>query len=285
MPDPFEQMRLPDTPLDPDPIFGARLRTRVERALAQPKGATMTQLPVDDHGGPRHGDVGYVSLWVPDAIAASEFFAEVLGWHYGPASGPGGRQVEGQSLHHGLWSVPGTHTLFLCFAVDSVDDGIERVRRAGGTAAEPTEEPSGLIAECVDDQGVQFALFTPPGGVSVGAAPAEHGGRHGDLAYITMEVPDSARTRAFYAEVLGWDFAPGRVEDGWVAAGVAPAVGISGGHDATTTVPMYRVDDIDAAVAAVRSKGGTSTDPAAQPYGVTAECADAQGTRFYLGQL
>ena len=61
--------------------------------------------------------------------------------------------------------------------------------------------------------------------------------------------------------------------------------GMHGGHDVATGVPMYRVDDIEAAVARVRAAGGTATDPERQPYGISAECVDDQGTRFYLGQL
>jgi predicted enzyme related to lactoylglutathione lyase len=61
-------------------------------------------------------------------------------------------------------------------------------------------------------------------------------------------------------------------------------IGIHGGHDVVTGVPMYRVDDIHAAVAAVRVGGGTATDPEQQPYGISATCTDDQGTRFYLGQ-
>ena len=65
----------------------------------------------------------------------------------------------------------------------------------------------------------------------------------------------------------------------------APMSGLQGGHPQPTVVPMYQVDDIEAAVAAVRRLGGTSTDPEAQPYGISAECSDDQGTSFYLGQL
>jgi predicted enzyme related to lactoylglutathione lyase len=60
---------------------------------------------------------------------------------------------------------------------------------------------------------------------------------------------------------------------------------LSGGHDVTTVLPMYRVDDIDDAVARVRAAGGSATDPENQPYGLSSECVDDQGTRFYLGQL
>jgi uncharacterized glyoxalase superfamily protein PhnB len=70
-----------------------------------------------------------------------------------------------------------------------------------------------------------------------------------------------------------------------IALGATPMVGISGGHARATTVPMYRVDDIAAAVSAVRHAGGTATDPEVQPYGTTSTCTDDQGTRFYLGEL
>jgi predicted enzyme related to lactoylglutathione lyase len=61
--------------------------------------------------------------------------------------------------------------------------------------------------------------------------------------------------------------------------------GLSGGHADVTVVPMWRVDDIEAAVARVRAAGGRATDPERQPYGISSDCEDDQGTRFYLGQL
>ncbi|ORA22380.1 hypothetical protein BST12_09425 [Mycobacterium angelicum] len=54
----------------------------------------------------------------------------------------------------------------------------------------------------------------------------------------------------------------------------------------SVTVPMWTVADIDVAVARVRETGGTVLqEPARQPYGVSAECADNQGARFYLGEF
>jgi uncharacterized protein len=122
----------------------------------------------------------------------------------------------------------------------------------------------------------------------VAAAPTT-GARPGDLTYVTLRVPDSVRARAFYGAVLGWEFTPGRVEDGWTVrrdgADVHPMVGLWGGSDQPpAAVPMYLVDDIDTAVAAVRAAGGTSTEPEKQSYGISAECVDDQGLTFYLGQ-
>ncbi len=62
-------------------------------------------------------------------------------------------------------------------------------------------------------------------------------------------------------------------------------MGLSGGHEGATNVPMYCVDNVRAAVARVRSAGGEATEPELQPYGETSTCVDDQGTRFYLGQF
>jgi uncharacterized glyoxalase superfamily protein PhnB len=235
--------------------------------------------------GLRHGDIGYVSLWLPDVERAATFFSSVLSWRYGPVRGPQGRQVEGLSLHHGLWGGVDPPTLFCCFAVDDIDAATARAVDAGGAAEAPRAEPFGVVSECTDDQGVRFALFHPPGGVVPASTPPSQINAQGELAYVTMEVVDSARARAFYGEVLGWRFSGGRVDDGWQVDDVAPMVGLSGGHPVATTVPLYRVDDIAAAVEAVRTARGTATDPEPQPYGITATCTDDQATRFYLGQL
>lgn len=228
----------------------------------------------------RHGDLAYVSLWVHDVERASSFFGSVLGWRYAA----NGRQVEGQSLAHGLWAgEPEAPTLFLCIAVDDLDAAVGRVRAAGGTAEAPSEEPYGWVADCTDDQGMRFALYgasTDPAGTR---GPV-NGERNGDVSYVTVEVVDSQRFRDFFGAVVGWRFSPGRVDDGWGAEDTVPMIGIHGGHERTTGVPMYRVDDIHAAVAAVRANGGTSTDVEEQPYGLSATCTDDQGTRFYLGQ-
>ena len=85
--------------------------------------------------------------------------------------------------------------------------------------------------------------------------------------------------------MLGWRFSPGRVENGWQVDDVRPGTGIRGGQDRATGVPMYLVDDIGSAVQRVRTVGGTASEPERQPYGVTSDCVDDQGTRFFLGEL
>jgi predicted enzyme related to lactoylglutathione lyase len=225
----------------------------------------------------RQGDVGYAWLTVPDPDRAAAFYAAVLGWEYEPGYAPGGRNVVGRSVPMGIGR--GEGGWHLSYAVDDVAAAVERVRAAGGTATDPEDRPYGQAANCVDVQGAVFALH-PAGS---GPRSAENGARPGDLSYLTLEVVDSAGFREFYGSVLGWTFTSGRAEDGWSVPGVSPMTGMQGGHAASAAIPMWKVDDVAAAVRRVRAAGGTATDPAAQPYGTTAECTDDQGLRFYLG--
>ena len=237
--------------------------------------------------GVRHGDVGYASLWVPDADRAARFYSEVLGWRCEPNQRGEGWAVTGLSLHHGIH---GGHTqpgLFLSYAVSDLTAAVDAVRRSGGTASEPVDEPWGRTAMCADVSGLPFAVYSPPAGVSGGDGPGRpaNGRLPGDLAYITMHTGDSASARDFYTSVLGWGWQPGRVDDGWTAQDPVPMTGVAGGQERIFVIPMYRVDDVTEAVARVRALGGTATEPDPQPYGITADCEDDQGTRFYLGQL
>jgi predicted enzyme related to lactoylglutathione lyase len=229
----------------------------------------------------REGDVGYVSLWVPDTDRAADFYTDVLGWSVAREHR---NQVQGTTPAVGMASRRDEPNLFCCFAVDDVRAAAERVRAAGGVAGELSPESYGVVVECTDDQGTPFALYQEPAD-HVGVRPPPNGRRPGDLGYLTLEVVDSARARAFYGSVLGWQVAAGRVEDGWQVADTVPMIGLSGGHERARAIPMWLVDDVVAAVRAVRSAGGVATEPQTQPYGITSECTDDQGLRFYLGQL
>jgi predicted enzyme related to lactoylglutathione lyase len=230
----------------------------------------------------RHGDTAYVSLWVPDVERAAAFFATVLGWD-AVGSGPG-RQVPDTTPPQGMWTVDGPPSFMCCYAVDDIASALDRVTRGGGEAGETSVEPYGTVAMCSDDQGARFALVELPAGPAAGDPPP-HGVRAGDIAYVSMETPDSAAARAFYGSVLGWEYSGGRSSDGWNVERAAPMTGLGGGAARPAVRPMFLVDDIDAAVQRVRAAGGTSTDAARRPYGLEADCVDDQGTRFYLGLL
>ena len=49
----------------------------------------------------QHGDVGYVSVWTPDADRAAAFYGHVLGWEFDPIT----HQVTNTEQHIGIFSV------------------------------------------------------------------------------------------------------------------------------------------------------------------------------------
>ncbi len=225
----------------------------------------------------RHGDVVHVALKTPDVDRTRSFYADVLGWSYLPDG-----RVDGSVPSIGFRA--GTSQMTCAFAVTDLTAALGRLRAAGGEAGEIERHPWGTVAECTDDQGTPLRLHEVPADAG-GSPPPASGRRPGDLSYLTLEVVDSARARAFYNAVLGWQVAPGHVEDGWQVQDTAPMTGLSGGHERATAVPVWTVSDVAAAVAAVRGQGGSATDPHREPYGTVAECIDDQGLRFSLAQL
>lgn len=227
----------------------------------------------------QHGDVGYVSVWAPDAERAAAFYGHVLGWTYDPATG----QVTNTRQPIGISGVAGAGTLFCCYAVTDLDGARRAIVSGGGEPGQTREFDFGTVLEATDPTGAPFAVFLPAGETP---RPELNGSGPGELSYITYEVPDSTTFKQFYSRVLFWTFEPGRIDDGWGVQGSRPMSGMAGGAEQTTTVPMWTVADIDAAVSRVIEAGGTVLQqPSRQDYGVMAECTDDQGCRFYLGQF
>jgi uncharacterized glyoxalase superfamily protein PhnB len=163
-------------------------------------------------------------------------------------------------------------------SVSDVDGCMASARSAGATVERaPADTPHGRTGVVVDPYGHRWILQDH----ASGAAKS----RPGDTVYLTLQVPDGARARDFYEAVLGWSAAPGRVPDGWQIEGTTPMVGIGGGSSEPGAVPMYAVDDIEVAVAAVRTAGGQAGEIEQQSFGVSALCRDDQGLPFWLGQL
>lgn len=227
----------------------------------------------------RHGDIGYISVWAPDADRAAAFYGHVLGWTYDPVS----HQVTNTDLPTGIFGVAGRPTLFCCYAVADLTAARAAIVEAGGAVGESREFDFGTVLDATDSQGAAFAVFEPVAGRK---RPQLNGSGPGEVSYVTYEVADSAAFRDFYGRVLGWTFEPGRVKDGWQVSDVHPMSGAAGGSAHPSVVPMWTVTDIEAAVARVREAGGTVlAEPSRQPYGVSAECTDDQGGRFYLGEF
>ncbi len=146
----------------------------------------------------QHGDVGYVSVWTPDADRAAAFYGHVLGWTYDPST----HQVTNTTQHIGIFSVPGPRTLFCCYAVADLQGARQAILDGGGTVDEPQQFDFGTVLGATDSQGTAFAVFQPVPGEP---RPALNGSGPGELSYITYEVTDSTAFKAFYSRVLYLD--------------------------------------------------------------------------------
>jgi uncharacterized protein len=102
-----------------------------------------------------------------------------------------------------------------------------------------------------------------------------------DLGYFTIPVGDIDRGKAFYGELLGWQFEAG---DSYAHVGnTSPPGGLNlekGSHPRL----WFRVDDINAAVGRVRDLGGEAGEPKESDSGWASDCRDDQGTHFSLWQ-
>ena len=301
MADPFLTLSAPVEPVAPDPAFATALRARIARALNLPPGVVVSTQTMETATAATTVITPYLA--VADARRALQWYADALGAR--PLGEPtvmpdgrvghaeiavGGARVMLSDEHPEIGVVAPQQgagaTVTLHVDVPDVDALVARAVGAGAVLErQPADNPYGRIGVVRDPFGHRWMLNTPPAVPQHGHATDGAAAAPGDVVYVTMEMPDSARARAFYGAVLGWTFHPGRVEDGWGVDSPAPMTGLSGGHERPAIVLMYQVDDIEAAVARVRAAGGTSTDPEVQPYGISAECTDDQGTRFYLGQI
>ena len=161
----------------------------------------------------RQGDVGYVSLWVPDAERAATFFSAVLGWSYLPYVPGQTRQVgAANSTTACMAATTGAPSSLSMSSTTWTMPSTGCAPRVAGPMRPPTE-PYGL-SPCASTSRGHPSPSTSRRRARGPAAGAQRQ-RQGDVSYITMEVRDSAAVRAFYGAVLGWHFAPGRVEDGW----------------------------------------------------------------------
>jgi uncharacterized glyoxalase superfamily protein PhnB len=300
MTDPFEALREPVRPADPDPGFAGRLRQRLTREVFAPPGGTMSQ----QTGATR---VEREPAWPPtltpyivvsDARRAMDWYVEVFGAQrrgelhvnadgtIGHAEVGIGDAVLMLAEASGLWPdvpvrapvSPATFSHTLHLEVDDVDGTTERARRSGASVErEPADQPYGRGAVIVDPFGHRWMLLRPP-------ARATRL-RQGDVANVTMVARDTLAAKTFYEAVLQVPFSSGH-PGAWRTGETRPPLGIVPPRGAAEPEVQlsYRVDDIAAAVERVRAAGGRADEPGRRQYGLTAECADDQGATFRLWQ-
>jgi uncharacterized glyoxalase superfamily protein PhnB len=299
MTDPFEALREPITPVDPDPEFARRLRQRLTREVFASPGGTMSQQTVVTRveREPAWPPALTPYIVVSDARRAMDWYVEVFGAQrrgelYVNADGTIGHAEVGIgdavlmfAEASGLWpevpvrapDSPATFSHSLHLEVDDVDASTERARRSGASVErEPADQPYGRSSVIVDPFGHRWILLRRP-------ARATRL-RQGDVANVMMVARDAHRAKEFYQAVLQVPFSSGH-PGAWRTEETRPPLGTSSRPGAEPEVQLsYRVDDIAAAVERVRAAGGHADEPRRMPYGLLAECVDDQGATFRLWQ-
>ncbi len=299
MTDPFEALREPVTPADPDPGFAGRLRMRLTREVFAAPGGTMPQQTVVTRAGrePAWPPALTPYIVVSDARRAMDWYVEVFGAQrrgephvnadgtIGHAEVGIGDAVLMFAEASGLWpdvpvrapDSPATFSHTLHLEVHDVDGTTERARHGGASVErEPADQPYGRSSVIVDPFGHRWMLLRPPGRATRL--------RQGDVANVTMAARDAHRAKKFYEAVLQVPFSSGH-PGAWRTDETRPPLGIRPSEDAEPEVQLsYRVDDIAAAVERVRAAGGRADEPERKPYGLLSECADDQGATFRLWQ-
>jgi uncharacterized glyoxalase superfamily protein PhnB len=108
---------------------------------------------------PHPGDTVHVSLNVPDAARARDFYEAVLDWSLYERPDGAGWAADGVTpavdIHGDRLDQPGAVPTY---AVDDLEVTLAAVRTAGGTAGEIEQRHEGRVALCRDDQGLPFRV-------------------------------------------------------------------------------------------------------------------------------
>jgi len=310
MTDPFDALRITDSPLDPRPDFADELRRTITANLETDM--TQTDTPVTTQTSNTQTITAYIS--VRNAAAAIAFYVEAFdAVEVSRLVGDDGRigHAEitiGSSKLMLADEYPeidvvgpqtrGGPTCSFTIEVPDVDASFARAVAAGATVERPVADQfhGNRMGWVRDPFGHRWTLSTPiadfdraeyaRAGREAGFELIESAQlkRHapGDLYYFTLPVHDMAKAQAFFAAVLGWQFDD--PERGHVVNITAPPGGVRQVEPDASTRPelWFVVDDIHVAVAKVRELGGTAQDPVLYDSGWSADCVDDQGTTFNL---
>lgn len=319
MADPLDALRLPESPVSPNPAFAAQLRGRLAALLdPKPLGGTMTDLD----NTPRSGLLLRPYLVVDGADRAIAFYTTVFGARVVGEliRGDDGRvghselEIAGNRLfladaypEYGIPAPDPAVGVSLHLEVADADAVVARAAAAGATVLQAVEDRfygsrSGTVR---DPFGHQWQIDAP-GTVSSTAAEREQEMADGGFAYetidlgkrapipgatpaqapsigyFTVDVPDGARAAAFFGALLGWNTEIGSQPDGFHVGNIDPPGGIQGDGTAPGMTIYFRVADVAAAAARVRELGGTVLEEAGYGSGRNARCLDDQGVPFQL---
>jgi predicted enzyme related to lactoylglutathione lyase len=108
-------------------------------------------------------ELGYLTLPVKDVSRAAKFYGTLFGWTF-VMQGLQGAHVNNTKFPLGLIGKGPAHARFVFFRVEDIVAAKAKLVSLGGSVTEESENPSGLNAVCVDDQGTEFSLWQPAPG-------------------------------------------------------------------------------------------------------------------------
>jgi uncharacterized glyoxalase superfamily protein PhnB len=298
-PDPFESLAEPPVPLAPRPAFASELRRRLTDALGTTRpnrGAPMPE--VREYTPARlHSLTPYLSCKRADEAIAwyqEVFEAQLLGdpiimddgrvGHCELRAGDSVFMLAGEFPEEGHLSPEtlGGSSVSLMLHVPDCEATFARALARGATELRPIAESYGARRGTLRDPfGHRWFIATA---IAADDLPVEDapGRRFGDVGYLTLEVPDGARARAFYERVFGWSTVAGGEPGSFHISSITPPSGIHGRPGDAEFRVYFRVDDIETAAARVREAGGEVISVANYDSGGSSQCRDDQGLRFDL---
>ena len=322
--DPFEQLRIDDAPVRPDPGFVARLRARLVAALES--GATdLPTIPLPD----RNPTMTETTTTAPAATATMTPYicvspaADALAWYRDVLDAVETVRYTGDDgrIGHAEITIAGADVMLsdeypdlgvvspttlggtpttLHLVVPDADATYERVVANGGRAAgAPKDEPYGYRGfSMVDPFGHRWMIQTEIAnpsleeiqeaveGYTITAPPAEPAARQVvELGYVTIGFPDTAAAGRFYGELFGWATEPGNAGEGYAhVSNTKLPLGLTPGSADEAPVLYFRVDDLAGYAARVGELGGEVVSETVYESGPNAVCRDDQGREFQLWQ-
>ena len=306
MTDPFDDLRIVATPLDPRPDFAAELRHALQTELESPMSTTVIAAPTTQT------ITAYIS--VRNAVAVLAFYAEAFGavevtrlvgddgriGHAEITIGTSNLMLADEYPEADIVGpeTRGGPTCSFTIEVPDVDAAFGRAVAAGATVERPVADQfhGHRMGGVRDPFGHRWTLSSPIAGFD--RAEYARGGkqagfeliegfqlkqhRQGDLYYFNLPVHDLAKAQAFFGAVLGWRFPS--AQEGHVENISAPpgSLGAIESQERSGAQLWFVVDDIHAAVTKVRELGGTADEPVLYDSGWSAGCVDDQGTTFYV---
>ena len=295
-----------------DPIFAARLRSRVQRALDTSAEHIAIRLPervatdvpttLNYERNRTMSQVITPYICAHDATAALDWYRE----HFGatvtnviPWEGRVGHaevDVSGavfylsdEAAQLGVVAPDrdGSHTsVSIVVQVAAVDEFVARAAAGGAVVQRGIEEAHGSrSAWIVDPFGHRWNVGTPtytPEQIADRRSPSEP-------YYMTITTGDVERGAAFYGSVLGWEFADpqngGRhVINTETPIGLRPTANQFGDTSPGQIEMWFTVRDFDDSVERVRIAGGTVVEVNSWDSGREAICEDDQGVTFKLSE-